>query len=190
MAEIKDWHVEWRVVDRLRALMKELPDTRHDVTLTYSLFTTTLCWACQRIRDPQHDAAASIWTKLQDERAFDPMWGLGDIKLEPLAEGDLTLSSLPASDFLVGLRNATAHGDDRQVKPLHIGKVGLADRRLIGFDLDSTFYRKADARNWGRWRVSLPALDMRRIGLTLASRFCDQMSREVRDDARRHVQVA
>jgi len=39
MAIIDEEHVEWRVVARLHELLKGPPETEHDVTLTYSLFT-------------------------------------------------------------------------------------------------------------------------------------------------------
>jgi hypothetical protein len=196
MAMIDDRHVEWRVVARLRELLKELPPTTHDVTLTYSLFSTILCWVCQRIRDREHDGATSVWAAFERELAFDQPWGLSDIDRRAVTEGDLHISTLPVSVFLVGLRNAVAHGDDRKVRPHHIGKAGHPDRRLVGFDLDAGFYRPGNkltdepAQNWGQWRLSLTAIDMRRIGLAVADRFCDYMDRDSREDAERHVLVA
>jgi hypothetical protein len=196
MAMIDDRHVEWRVVARLRELLEELPPTTHDVTLTYSLFSTILCWVCQRIRDREHDAATSVWAAFERELAFDQPWGLSDIDRRAVTEGDLHISTLPVSVLLVGLRNAVAHGDDRKVRPHHIGDVGRPDRRLVGFDLDAGFYRpgvqrtKHDPPEWGQWRLSVTAIDMRRIGLAVADRFCGQMDRDSREDAEQHVLVA
>jgi len=200
MAMIDERHVEWRVVARLRELLEELPPTTHDVTLTYSLFSTILCWVCQRIRDEKHEVATSVWTAFERELAFDHPWDLSDIRIsidqKAVTEGTLQISTLPVSVFLVGLRNAAAHGDDRKVRPHHIGKAGRPDRRLVGFDLDAGFYRPGNkqtnepAQNWGQWRLSLTAIDMRRIGLAVANQFCDQMNRDSRQDAERHVLVA
>lgn len=193
MAEIRDEHVEWRVVDRLRELLEKLPDTPHDVTLTYSLFSTILCWTCQRIR--AKDRARAIWKSLSAERAADADWGLL-VQITPTerSAGIEPLSDLPASRFIVALRNATAHGDDRKVAPLHIAERG-ADRRLIGFALnvdlfdDEQDHRREEPR-WGRCVMPLTSMDMRRIGLNLAARFCNELGRDAQQDATRHVLVA
>jgi hypothetical protein len=190
MADIKEAHVEWRIVDRLRDMLDRPPGVDHDETLAYSLFTTILCWTCQRIRDDGHEVAFSVWGQLQRERAMDHPWSLADLNPQRLAEGALPLSSLPAHIFLVGLRNAGAHGDDRKVRPRHVREGGGANRRLIGFDLDTTFYDPTLKQGWGRWLVPLTSLDMRRIGVSLADRFCNQMGRDAQEEAGRHVLVA
>ena len=186
MAMIDERHVEWRVVDRLRELLDRQPEADHDVTLTYALFTAILCWACQRMRDKGRPLA--IWDSLRRERAADHPWGVIGLPAEMVGDGPL--ETLPASVFLVGLRNATAHGDDRAVSPLHIGVEGRADRRLAGFIFDTEFYDKEQKQHWGRWRLSITKVDMRRIGLALADRFCDQLGGDARHDAERHVLVA
>jgi hypothetical protein len=194
MAEIRDEHVEWRVVDRLRELLEKLPDSPHDVTLTYSLFSTILCWTCQRMR--AKDRARLIWEALSEEKASAADWGLlGQIEPTAKGAGAEPLSDLPASRFLVALRNATAHGDDRKVEPVHIADGRGADRRLIGFTLsvdlfdDGQDHRREEPR-WGRWVMPLTSMDMRRIGLNLAARFCDELGRDAQQDATRHVLVA
>ena len=183
MAEIRDEHVEWRVVARLRELLKELPSAEHDVTLTYSLFSTVLCWTCQKIRSGEADATHSVWEKLEQEGAFDAPWLLSSQNVEVVKSGE-SVNALPASVFLVSLRNAIAHGDDRRVRPLHHGVKGKADRRLTGFILE------LDCKRWGQHRVSMNQIDMRRIGLALADRFVSVLSAQSQEDALEHVKAA
>lgn len=194
MAEIRDEHVQWRVVDRLRELLEKLPDTPHDVTLTYSLFSTILCWTCQRIR--AQDRARVIWQTLSAEKAATADWGLLD-QITPTERraGVEPLSDLPASRFLIALRNATAHGDDRMVEPVHMADGHGANRRLIGFALSVDLFddrqdHRRDEPRWGRWVIPLTSMDMRRIGLNLAARFCNELGRDAQEDATRHVLVA
>ena len=193
MAEIRDKHVDWRVVARLHELLKQLPDTDHDVTLTYSLFSTILCWTCQKIRGGEAHAAHPVWQKLKQERAFDAPWLLRGQNVEVVEVGE-SINALPASVFLVSLRNAIAHGDDRRVRPLHHGEKGKADRRLTGFilelDLVDQGQKQKEAPRWGRHRVSMNQMDMRRIGMALADRFVSVLSAQSQEDARRHVLAA
>ncbi len=183
MAEIREEHVEWRVVARLHDLLKELPSADHEVTLTYSLFSTILCWTCQKIRSGEADAAHHVWETLRQERALAAPWLLGGLRMEVIEVGE-SIDALPASVFLVSLRNAIAHGDDRRVRPLHHGLKGKADRRLTGFVLELDF------RRWGQHRVSMNQIDMRRIGMALADRFVRVLSAQSQEDARRHVKAA
>jgi hypothetical protein len=58
MTEITKDHVEWAVVDRLRRmLVEEPPHPKFNVTQTYALFTTILCWMMERIRIRPHEIA-------------------------------------------------------------------------------------------------------------------------------------
>jgi len=193
MAEIREEHVEWRVVARLHELLKQLPDTDHDVTLTYSLFSTILCWTCQKIRSGESDAAHPVWQNLKQERAIDAPWLLSDLKMEVIDVGE-SIEALPASVFLVSLRNAIAHGDERRVRPLHHGEKGKADRRLTGFILELDLVDQGQKRNeaprWGRHRISMNQIDLRRIGMALADRFVSVLSAQSQEDARRHVFAA
>ena len=193
MAAIRDEHVEWRVVARLRELLEQLPPAEHDVTLTYSLFSTVLCWTCQRIRSGNADAAGSVWETLKQDRAIEAPWLLGDLKAEVVETGE-PVEGVPASVFLVSLRNAIAHGDDRRVRPLHHGEKGKADHRLTGFMLDLDFFapgqKSKEVPRWGRHRISLTQIDMRRIGMALADQFVSVLSAQSQDDARRHVLIA
>jgi len=194
MAMIDERHVEWRVVARLRELLDRQPEAEHDVTLTYSLFTAILCWTCQRMRD--NGRSLPIWKELGRERAADQPWGVRDLHPDKLEAGTRDLDALTGSAFLVGLRNAMAHGDDRTVRPYHTGREGRPDRRLVGFVFDAEFYDPDKGRpresppTWGKWRLTLKKVDMRRIGLALADRFCNGFDSDARRDAERHVLVA
>jgi hypothetical protein len=54
MTAITNDHAEWAIVDRLRRMLEEPPRADFNVTKTYALFTTILCWVMQRIRIPTH----------------------------------------------------------------------------------------------------------------------------------------
>jgi hypothetical protein len=202
MAEIKEEHVEWRVVDRLRELLEKLPDTPHDVTLTYSLFSTVICWTCQRLRDDSTGSHKTIWQKLSSERALADPWHF-DVRaateVRRATEAAVDASLLPAGRFLIGIRNAVAHGDHNRIAPHHLQvSPGRPDRRLIGFTFNADFQQtkpngdggRVIAKDWGGWRFDLTSMDMRRIGLSLAERFCDGLSRDSQGDAARHIKRA
>jgi len=193
MAIISDDHVEWMVVHRLGELLERPPQSPHDVTQTYSHFSSILCWTCQRMRAP--DQVDLIWQGLSAELATNEFLKLEQVELE-LRGSPAThdLSTLPASRFIVALRNAVGHGDDRRIRPLH-NAVSGADRRLVGFsfDLDIWDDRETPDKNatprWGRWTASLSSMEMRRIGMLLAKRFCEHMSQDFQNEAKRHAKV-
>jgi hypothetical protein len=60
MAEITKVHVEWAVVGRLRLLLEETPHKKFNVTQSYALFTSILCWVLQHIRTPDKEDDAKI----------------------------------------------------------------------------------------------------------------------------------
>ncbi len=200
MAEIKDKYVEWRVVDRLRDLLEKLPDTPHDVTLTYSLFSTIVCWTCQRLRDDVVGPHQKVWQKLCGGLASADPWHF-DVSIAtqvrtPL-EATADASLLPPGRFLIGIRNAIAHGDHNRIAPHHLLVMpGMADRRLVGFTITTDFVQTKQkngevvvVKDWGGWQFTLTSMDMRRIGLSLAARFCEGLGKDSQEDAARHVQV-
>ena len=197
MAEIKDWHVEWRVVDRLRELLENLPDTKHEVTLTHALFTSTLCWTCERLRDERNAGFhRDLWLELDQENVNHMPWSIDQLRPQMYEAGTSDLATLPASWFLVGLRNSVAHGDHRNVLPYHTFGRG-ADRELRGFQVVTSFKhtetidrRKIVVRNWGKWTIILTRAEMRRIGLLISHRFVNTLSLDDQADARQHVKAA
>jgi len=201
MAEIRDEHVEWRVVARLRELLEKLPDSPHDVTLTYSLFSTIVCWTCQRLRDDAEGGHKRVWQKLCSSLASDDPWHFDvsnatSVRIPEEAAEDAR--QLPTGRFLIGIRNAIAHGDHTLITPHHLPVApGKADHRLVGFAITADFAhrRRKDGelvlvKDWGGWQFNLTSLDMRRIGMSLADRFCDGLNKDSQGDAARHVLVS
>jgi len=185
MAMIDDGHVEWRVVARLHELLERLPKTEHDVTLTYALFTSTICWTCQRLRETKSSGRhQDIWSEIDSEKASDSRWRIDQLRPQLIEPGSLPLDDLPASWFLIGLRNGVAHGDHRNVVPHHMAEHG-ADRELRGFEVTTHFREKG--RDWGCWSLRLTRPEMRRIGLLISRRFVDTLSQDGQSDALRHV---
>ena len=190
MAMISDAHVEWRVVERLRELLDHPPEADHDVTLMYAVFTSTICWTCQRLREHKPGAPHdTIWSDLSSELALRHPWSIDQLQPVQISAGTHPLETLPASWLLVGLRNGLAHGDHRNVVPHHTALTG-PNRELRGFKITTSFAeveKKKMIRDWGRWTVTLSRAEMRRIGLLIAERFVQGLDQDSRDDARRHV---
>jgi hypothetical protein len=119
MGAIIDSHVEWSVVSRLREVLDRPPDAEHDVTLTYALFTSTLYWTCERLRETtvagRHQ---DLWSELGREIAVQSPWNIDQLEPKAIAARSPDLGTLPARCLLVGLRNGIAHGDHRTVLPL------------------------------------------------------------------------
>lgn len=51
MVEIRTEHVEWAVVDRLGQMLDEVPPpSEFNVTHSFALFSSILCWTLQHLR--------------------------------------------------------------------------------------------------------------------------------------------
>jgi hypothetical protein len=140
MTEIRKEHIEWAVVDRLSQMLKAPPHSKFNVTHTFALFSSILCWTLQHIRIKKEDiksdgdkAAAAFCEELKNEPAAGETWL---IPLESVAAG----ATVPAPQgfeghtafrFLKNLRDAMAHGDARKVEPFHT--KSKTDRALLGF---------------------------------------------------------
>jgi len=46
--EISDRHVEWAVVNRLKAMLETSPKTEFNVTQSFAIFSTVVLWTKQR----------------------------------------------------------------------------------------------------------------------------------------------
>jgi hypothetical protein len=198
MTAITDDHVEWAVVGRLGLMLEEPPHKTFNVTYTYAIFSSILCWVMQRIRIDANNVentndrlAAGVLKGLFSQRIADDPWsiqgperiayiGLHSFHVPaPFNFGEHTVGRL-----LINLRDATAHGDARNVEPFHVGKHNSNERVLAGF----TFHcSERDRRNRRRlaWqgRITLLEDDMRRIGCHLAKIYCDAMRHS---EAHRH----
>ena len=172
MTEITRDHAEWAVVDRLRAMLNETPHAEYNVTQSYGLCVAILAWVMQRVRTPenaansQEDCAAiSVKAALDGQSVEALPWGLqtgGPAGRVPVCSD---FRGFTAFNFLKWLRDASCHGDARQVFPEN--KNG----ELIGFK----FQMKSDSDQKIRSLV-LRETDLRRIGSALADMYCKALS--------------
>jgi hypothetical protein len=169
VTEITRTHAEWAVVDRLHSMLKEAPHAEYNVTQSYGFCVAILAWVLQRIRtpeghamSPEDRAAISVKHALAQQKVAGPPWGLkaGDT----VTKGHGDFEDFTAFEFLKWLRDASCHGDARQISPVNKGGS------LIGFEFQS--------RSWGDDRkrsLILTQHDLRRIGCGLAEMYCEAL---------------
>lgn len=178
MGLITEDHAEWAVVDRMRQMMEQ-PQGEYLATQTYALFTTTLCWVMQHLRIPEREqrtakdqAAAGVRDELANTPASSERWLFPVSEIRRVERLGNTEVRVPGSTgfvdhtverLLKNLRDATAHGDARNVQPFNAGS------QLVGF----TFNCSEKQRPEWRGQITLLRADMRRIGVTLATRYRD-----------------
>lgn len=189
MTQITDDHVEWALVGRLRLMLEEPPHENFNVTQTYALFTAILCWVMQRIRIRPHEI------KSRDDRiAYDIFKKMGGVpvvtdpwrvhvaptaRIEPVGATSVAVpapqgfETHTAERLLINLRDATAHGDARNVSPFNV-TVG-AEHLLAGLTFDCSELKKRKTVWSGT--ITLLEADMRRIGIQLAKLYCDAIRR-------------
>lgn len=165
MTSITKEHAEWAVVDRLRAMLDETPHAEYNVTQSYGMCVAILAWVMQRVRTPANQAespedriARMVKSDLDRQSAAALPW-----KLQTAMPDCSDFKGFTASQFLVWLRDASCHGDARQVFPVNRGGC------LIGFKF------RATARNDQERSLVLTERDLRRIGLGLATMYCDAL---------------
>jgi hypothetical protein len=188
MTQITADHVEWAIVGRLRRMLEEPPHQNFNVTQAYALFTTILCWVMQHIRiperaitTPQDWTANKLLIKLSAARIADAPWSVHVASIARIALIGPHSVSVPApvgfenthtaDRFLVNLRDATAHGDARNVLPFNVN-VG-SEHVLAGFTFACAEFR--DRRKVWEGKLTLLETDMRRIGSHLAQIYCDAL---------------
>lgn len=193
MAEITEREVEWAAVHRMQQMLRT-PHPDFEETHTYSMFNSILCWTLQRVRTvPAYPGGPVDRPQRQEAaRAQDPLFdaadGLQDHLLKTtvaemfpdllsgqeveglmhnkLPNCDDDGNDIPSLAVLIALRNATAHGDGRKVKPIN------RNNRLVGFELALT-----SPGRFPTWSVEvrLDRQGMCQIGDTLANLFCDAL---------------
>ena len=170
MTEITRAHAEWAVVDRLRAMLNEPPHAEYSVTQSYGLCVAILAWVMQRARTPENQdnspedlAAISVKSTLDGQSVEALPWGLKTGGLEGQVSTSCDFRGFTAFDFLKWLRDASCHGDARQVFPVNSGGS------LRGFEF------RASARNDRERTLILTERDLRRIGLALAAMYCQAL---------------
>ena len=167
MSAIEPVHSEWAVVDRLRKMISEPPHEQYNVTQSYGLCVAILAWVLQRIRTPegqvssQEDrAAVSVKSNLESQSIEALPWGVittaPEGKIAPAAD----FKDCNTFEFLKWLRDASCHGDARQIFPVNQGNT------LVGFLF------KATAMGDQERSVTLKEVDLRRIGTALADMYC------------------
>lgn len=163
MTAITTTHAEWAVVDRLRAILAEPPHAQYNVTQAYGLCVAILAWVMQRIRTPMQQArspeaiAACVLADELKEMSF---------RSSPFSVATDSVSGfsddLKVFDFLVWLRDASSHGDARNVTAINNG------HNLVGFRCKARCQGKLCSSN-------LKEEDLRRIGAELATRYCNAL---------------
>lgn len=196
MGGIADEHVEWAVVNRLKTMLDDPPKTKFNVTQSYALFSTILLWTKNRAWVAGKNGVRQNWSNQSDHKAHDareelrgakivdepwllsrvlPQIVLADHDHEP-PHGDRQINSdfveMSAEAFFKWLRDATAHGDGRTIRPIHKLSKRCDKTLLAGF-------RIVFAEHQGSSRqltLSLYHDDMRRFGANLAGLFCHSLS--------------
>jgi hypothetical protein len=192
VTKITDNHVEWAVVDRLRCMLEEPPHQSYNVTQTYALFTTVLCWVVQRIRIPTHEIstqddriANKLFKTLSAAGAVDEPWRIpvsgrieriGAISVPVPAAVDFEEHTIRR--FLINLRDATAHGDARNVLPFNVQNG--SECLLAGFTFLCQEKEKGTRKIIWEGKITLVENDMRRIGSHLANAYCNALRRSER----------
>ena len=170
MTEITKTHAEWAVVDRLRSLLNEPAHTEYNVTQAYGLCVAILAWVMQRVRtpdshaqSPEDHAAIAVRTHLEQQSVDALPWAL-KTRVPSGQEADhWAFEGCNAFDFLKWLRDATCHGDARQISPSNMGGS------LVGFEI------RAKARGDHERSLVLTERDLRRIGNALAKVYCEAL---------------
>ena len=174
MTQITSDHVEWAFVGRLRLLLEDPPHATYNVTQAYSLFTTILCWVVQHIRIPSHKIdsqndriAHKLCKDLSRAAIADDPWRVAPTtRIAPIGPSRVTVPAPEgferhtADRFLINLRDATAHGDARNVSPFNV-LVG-SEQLLAGFSFACAEFRGRE-KIWDG-KITLLESDMRRIG--------------------------
>ena len=181
MTAIDERHIEWATVERMRAMLRS---TRRDyeITQTYTLFTSILCWTLQRIRWKEDDTKlaepmAHLRAELERNSMQDFLRGIPLDRPKIVKENSLRKHETYFNDFskfeiperdkssltlLVDLRNAVAHGDLRKIKPISRGP------RLLGYEINC----ESRGRDW-KAEVSLNRAGMSYVADKIAELFCN-----------------
>ena len=182
---------EFAVVERLAAMLCDLPETDYQVTLSYSLFGTMICWIVQRIRSNEPSLKNATKTMVDEFRkeTVNNLRTLGfDFKTKRIELKSKnfgpplevpTWQHVNLFDFLVSLRNSIAHGDHRCVRAIHEKKNGVnilvGYRFTIEIDINNPL---ASARD-PSWKlvgdIVLKRHDFHILGSILSRRFCDAL---------------
>lgn len=196
MGEIADKHVEWAVVNRLKAMLDEPPKTKFNVTQSFALFSTVLMWTKNRIWVAGNRGQRRAWKDLADHQAHDarellrrtlivedpwclsmapPQIALIDHEKEPhrvAPQINADFAEMTAEVFFKWLRDALAHGDGRTIRPIHKPSARGNKTLLAGFQI---VFAEANGSDRSL-TLALYHADMRRVGAILADLFCQSLA--------------
>lgn len=196
MGGIADEHVEWAIVNRLKAMLDEPPQTTFNVTQTFALFSSVLLWTKNRAwvagnhgqrgewEDQADHRAHNVRESMRDRLITDDPWRLSlvapQIVLVDRADGreiqdrriNADFEAMTAENFFKWLRDALAHGDGRTIKSIHKQSARNGKTLLAGFQVEFNAERRAAQK----LTLDLFHDDMRRIGSVLADLFCSSLS--------------
>lgn len=196
MGGISDKHVEWAIVNRLKAMLDEPPKTTFNVTQSFALFSSVLLWTKNRVWVAGNRGERRDWDNPADHLAHDvreamrgtlitePPWSLtqvtprialvdnddGAANRQRPVNGDFQATT--AEDFFKWLRDAFAHGDGRTIRPIHKLSPRTGNTLLAGFRI--VFEAERGAAH--TLTLDLFDADMRRMGGVLADLFCTSLS--------------
>ena len=189
MTEITPDHVEWAVVNRLQKMLEQPAHDSFNVTETYALFTATLCWVMQRIRIPETNIRSKadqiahiLYNKLSDAKISADPWSVHVAPTPRITAINSHAVSIPApvnfethsvSRFLINLRDATAHGDARNVAPFNM-RIN-SEWQLGGFTFSCA--ELTNRKMTWKGKITLLETDMRRIGTQLTKIYCEGLRR-------------
>jgi hypothetical protein len=196
MGGIADEHVEWAIVNRLKAMLDAPPKTKFNVTQSFALFSAVLLWTKQRawvggdamdrpawFNEADH-AARDAREALRLASIFDPPWSLSKARprfgptreREPFDLAGERINSdfedLNAEQFIKWLRDALAHGDGRTIRPIHKPSRTGTKTYLAGFEVVFPAHKGSKQH----LTLSLYHADLVRIGSILADAFCTALS--------------
>lgn len=196
MGGISDEHVEWAIVNRLKAMLDEPPKTTFNVTQSFALFSSVLLWTKNRAWVAGNRGERGDWGNPADHLAHDVReamrgkliteapWSLalvtpqialvddddGAANRRRPVNGDF--QAMTAEDFFKWLRDALAHGDGRTIRPIHKLSPRTGNTLLAGFRI--VFEAERGAAH--TLTLDLFHADMRRMGGVLADLFCTALS--------------
>jgi hypothetical protein len=202
MGAIRDEHVEWAVVHRLKHMLDDPPKTEFNVTQTFAHFSAVLLWTKNwaRIgdRNPRpNDPGAELRARLNRVSIFDDPWLLSQehpaFPKAPANEFQPDVGPIngdfdgkTTAQFLKWLRDALAHGDGRSILPLHKPSVRYDKTWLAGFKI--AFNEVKDSHRI--LTLHLYHHDMIRIGRALADDFCRELGGQDEHFEREAVRAA
>jgi hypothetical protein len=152
MGQILEHAAEYETVRRLSEMLTSARED-YKATESYALFSTIVCWVVQRARTPANQnrpddvQAREVGIALQAVRISNAPWSVQE------------LPEMTAFDFFTSVRNAVAHGDGRQIRPLN--ENGFLTGQIVPIA--------------GR-QLELRRADMERLGCALAELFCTAMA--------------